>query len=73
MRDCKKVEETYREGAHMSRSDLMRLIRITRDTEGQDLAEYAILISLIALVCIAAITLIGNRLAAMFTALAAAF
>lgn len=50
----------------------MKLIRITRDTRGQDLAEYAILITLISLVLIAAITIIGGSISAMFTAVAGA-
>ena len=50
----------------------MKLIRIARDTRGQDLAEYAILITLISLVLIAAITIIGGSISAMFTAVAGA-
>lgn len=51
----------------------MRLSRIFTDSEGQDLAEYAMLISLITLALIAALTLIGSRISAMFTAVAGAF
>jgi len=40
--------------------------------EGQDLAEYALLISLIALVAIAGITLLGDRITQIFTAIAGA-
>lgn len=51
----------------------MKLFRITRDTGGQDLAEYALLISLITLALIAALTLIGTRINAMFNLVAGAF
>lgn len=56
----------------MGRTKEMKLIRIARDTRGQDLAEYAILITLISLVLIAAITIIGGSISAMFTAVAGA-
>ena len=46
---------------------------ILRDCNGQDLAEYAMLISLITLALIAALTLIGSRITAMFTAVAGSF
>src|SRR5262249_54313563 len=55
------------------RTQSMKLFRLVRDCSGQDLAEYAMLISLITLVLIAALTLIGSRLSAMFTAVAGAF
>lgn len=51
----------------------MNLKHITGDCGGQDLAEYALLISLITLALIAALTLIGSKIAAMFTAVAGAF
>ncbi len=35
-------------------------LRLTRDEEGASLVEYALLVALIAVVCIAAIALIGN-------------
>lgn len=38
--------------------------------EGQDLAEYALLIALIALVVIAAVTLLGTRIQTVFTNIA---
>jgi Flp pilus assembly pilin Flp len=49
---------------------VMRALR--RDARGQDLAEYALLISLISLALIAALTLIGGRITAMFQAVAGA-
>lgn len=45
---------------------------LRRDNRGQDLAEYALLLSLISLALIAALTLIGGRITAMFQAVAGA-
>lgn len=45
---------------------------IRREDEGQDLAEYALLISLVAIVAIAGVTLLGGRVMAIFGAIAAA-
>jgi len=39
--------------------------------EGQDLAEYALLIGLIALVVLAAVTLLGGNLSTLFDTIAA--
>jgi len=47
--------------------------RFVTDRSGQDLAEYALLISLITLALIAAVTLIGTQIAGMFTAVAGMF
>jgi Flp pilus assembly pilin Flp len=52
-------------------SAVMRALR--RDARGQDLAEYALLISLISLALIAALTLIGGRISEMFQSVAGAF
>ncbi len=41
--------------------------------EGQDLAEYALLIALIAVVVIAGVVLLGNRILAVFQQIAASF
>ena len=38
-----------------------------RNDEGQDLLEYALLVALIAVVCIAAITLVGNSASTKFS------
>ncbi len=43
-----------------------------RDEEGQDLLEYALLIALIAIVCVGAITAAGGKVDAAFNAIAAA-
>ena len=37
--------------------------------EGQDLLEYALLIALIALVCVGAITIAGTKVQAIFTSI----
>jgi pilus assembly protein Flp/PilA len=42
----------------------------TRKEEGATLAEYGLLLALIAVVCLAAVTLLGNKISQMFTALA---
>ena len=41
-----------------------------RNERGQDLAEYALLIGLIALIVILAVTLLGNQISTIFTAIA---
>ena len=41
-----------------------------RDERGQDLAEYALLIGLIALIVILAVTLLGNEISQVFSAIA---
>jgi pilus assembly protein Flp/PilA len=43
---------------------------ITRKEEGATLAEYGLLLALIAVVCIAAITLLGTQISTMFVTLA---
>jgi len=43
---------------------------ITRKEEGATLAEYGLLLALIAVVCMAAITLLGSAISSMFTFLA---
>lgn len=43
---------------------------LRRREEGQDLLEYALLIALIALVCIVAVTAAGVKVEAVFTAIA---
>jgi len=41
-----------------------------REQEGASLAEYGLLLALIAVACIAAITLLGTQISSMFTNLA---
>ena len=42
---------------------------VTRQEEGATLAEYGLLLALIAVVCLAAITALGTKISAMFNAL----
>jgi pilus assembly protein Flp/PilA len=41
--------------------------RFGRDEEGASLVEYALLVALIAIVCILAITFLGSKASAMFS------
>jgi len=43
-----------------------------QNEEGQALAEYGLILALIAVICIAALTLLGGNVSAMLAALAAA-
>jgi pilus assembly protein Flp/PilA len=43
---------------------------ITRQEEGATLAEYGLLLALIAVVCIAAITALGTKISSMFASVA---
>jgi pilus assembly protein Flp/PilA len=45
---------------------------LRRTEEGQDLLEYALLIALIAIVCVGAVTAAGLKVNSVFTAIAAA-
>jgi pilus assembly protein Flp/PilA len=45
---------------------------LPKDEKGQDAAEYAILIGFIAIIIIAAVTLLGQNISATFAAIAAA-
>lgn len=47
-----------------------KLSSLVRRDEGQDLLEYALLIALIAIVCVGAITLAGENVKATFTSIA---
>jgi len=44
--------------------------KFVRDEEGASLIEYGLLLSLVALVCIAAITVLGSSISTMFSRLA---
>ena len=50
---------------------ITRLRTFARTDEGQDLLEYALLVALIALVAVAAITLTGTNVTAIFNKIAA--
>jgi pilus assembly protein Flp/PilA len=43
------------------------IARVVRDTDGQDLIEYALLATLIALGCITTMTALGTSISARFT------
>jgi pilus assembly protein Flp/PilA len=63
------------DGAHggsVMLSLIVRLQNILRREEGQDLLEYALLVSLIALVAVAAITLAGKNVNTIFQSVATA-
>jgi pilus assembly protein Flp/PilA len=47
-----------------------RVRSFVRDEEGQDLLEYALLIALIALVCVGAVALAGTKVSTVFTNIA---
>jgi pilus assembly protein Flp/PilA len=49
----------------------LRLRALLAQEEGQDLAEYALLLALIAIVAVAAITLLGTNVQAIFNNIAA--
>jgi len=51
---------------------ITNLRSLTRRDEGQDLLEYALLVALIALVCVVAITAAGTSVETIFTNIAAA-
>jgi pilus assembly protein Flp/PilA len=51
--------------------DFMNRLRgLVRNEEGQDLLEYALLIALIALVCVGAVALAGTKVSQVFTNIA---
>jgi Flp pilus assembly pilin Flp len=49
---------------------ITRLLNLGRNTEGQDLLEYALLVALIALVAVAAITTTGVHVNEIFSKIA---
>jgi len=51
---------------------ITRLRSMVRDDAGQDLLEYALLIALIALVCVGAVTLAGQNVMGVFNNIAGA-
>jgi pilus assembly protein Flp/PilA len=51
---------------------ILRARRIVRGEEGASLVEYGLLLGLIAVVCLAAVTLLGNNIAALFNQIATA-
>ena len=49
------------------------ILNFVRNDEGAALAEYGLLVALIAVVCIAAVTLLGTSIRGAFTTITAAF
>lgn len=49
---------------------ISRIRTLTRNDEGQDLLEYALLVALIALVAVAAVTLTGTNVNSIFEQIA---
>jgi Flp pilus assembly pilin Flp len=68
-----RVREGRRSYTSEPQEDEVGIKRFIRNNGGQDLAEYALLLSLISLALIAALTLIGNRILAMFNVVSGAF
>jgi pilus assembly protein Flp/PilA len=44
--------------------------KLSRDEDGASLAEYGLLLALIAVVCIGAITILGTNISSMFSTMA---
>ncbi len=51
----------------------LKAVLVPKSEKGQDLAEYAVFIGLIALIVVISITLIGGGISEVFTAIATAF
>jgi Flp pilus assembly pilin Flp len=51
---------------------MKRLVSLARKNDGQDLIEYAFLVGLISLVCVAAITTAGGSVDKIWTAVSSA-
>jgi pilus assembly protein Flp/PilA len=49
---------------------IKNLVNLSRDEKGQDLAEYALLIGLIALILIVAVTILGQEISTIFSTIA---
>jgi pilus assembly protein Flp/PilA len=49
---------------------MKKLINFFKDDEGATMPEYALMIALIAVVCITAVTAIGTKASALFTSVA---
>jgi pilus assembly protein Flp/PilA len=71
---AKKIITGYTGREYIVLSDFMTLQQknIPLSEKGQDLAEYAVFLGLIALVVLASVTVIGNGIANVFNAIAAA-
>ncbi len=47
-----------------------RMIKLFQDEEGATMVEYALMVALIAVVCIAVVTLLGNKASNTFNSIA---
>jgi pilus assembly protein Flp/PilA len=52
------------------RKDMERIKRFFRDEEGATMVEYGLMLALIAVVCIAAVTVVGTKASGMFSTIA---
>ena len=59
--------------AHLTKDLCMRKLinRFRRDEEGAALVEYGMLVGLIAVICVAAVTLLGQEVSTAFSSIAA--
>jgi pilus assembly protein Flp/PilA len=48
---------------------MKKLMNFFKDEEGATMVEYGLMVALIAVVCIAAVTLVGTNVAAVFTSI----
>jgi pilus assembly protein Flp/PilA len=67
--------QTYARREYAAQEETMKaltnlLTSIRRNDEGQDLLEYALLVALIAIVCVAAVSSAGNVVSATFSSIA---
>jgi pilus assembly protein Flp/PilA len=67
-----RVDRDAPEERHMTMELITRLRSLVKNDEGQDLLEYALLVALIALVCVGAIGLAGTHVNTIFGNIAAA-
>jgi pilus assembly protein Flp/PilA len=60
--------------AHFSKDQCMRKLinRFRQDEEGAALVEYGMLVGLIAVICVGAVTLLGNEVSQAFSNIASA-
>jgi len=60
--ECKSSQKNIKERS----LKMKKIIDFLRDEEGAALPEYALLVALIAVVCIVAVTALGNRINVLF-------
>jgi pilus assembly protein Flp/PilA len=52
---------------------IKKLLNFFKDEEGATMVEYALMVTLVAVFCVAAVTLMRDQVAAAYNAIAAAF